>query len=86
MSQPFSIARSRCAVISDPGLREEIQSYTKNDVSTNRILSSIDRFGLDPSIQRYEIAPKPQYRHSRTQGALAWTVRAVRVVNTATGV
>ena len=78
MSEPFSLARSRCTVISDPSLREEIQSRTKNVEATARILSSIERFGTDLSIQRYEIAPNTGYRPWRGQGPIAWTVRAVR--------
>ena len=78
MSQSFSIARARCAVLSDPALREEIQSRTLNETATSRILSSIERFGADPSIQRYEIVPSTQVRVSRVTGTKAWTVRAVR--------
>lgn len=78
VSQSFSLARSRCDTISDPALRDEIQLRTGNVDATSRILRSIDRFGADPSIRSYEIAPRPQYRQARTQGAIAWTVRAVR--------
>ena len=78
VSQSFSLSSSRCTPISDPTLRDEIQSRTGNVDATSRILRSIGRFGADPSIQRYEIEPRPQYRQSRAQGSMAWAVRAVR--------
>lgn len=79
MAQSFSLARYRCAVITDPALREEIEGYTDSADATSRILSSIDRFGVDPSIDRYEMTPQ-QNRSSRAGGRVTWTVRAVRVV------
>ena len=78
LSQSFSLSSSRCAPISDPTLRDEIQSRTGNVDATARILRSIDRFGADPSIQRYEIEPLPPYRQTRVHGSVAWAVRAVR--------
>ena len=77
MSQSFSLARDRCAVISDPALREEIQSHTENAEVTAGILRSIDRFGADPRIQRYEITPRHGYRSARTSAGVSWTVHAV---------
>ena len=61
----FSLSSSRCTPISDPTLRDEIQSRTGNADATSRILRSIERFGADPSILRYEIEPRPQYRQTR---------------------
>ena len=78
MSQPFSIARSRCAQMSDASLRDEIQSRTENEEATSRILRSIERFGVDPSIERYEIAPHAGSRAWRGKATVAWTVRAIR--------
>ena len=78
MPQSFSLARYRCAVISDPTLRDEIQAHTESTVATDRILRSIDRFGSDASIQRYEMTPKATQRVSRSADAVGWTVRAVR--------
>ena len=79
MTQSFSLDRYRCAVITDPALREEIQGYTGSAAATSRILSSIERFGSDPSIERYEMTPQQQ-RVSRAGAGVTWTVRAVRLV------
>ena len=79
MSQSFSLAGYRCTEISDPALRKEIQSYTESTDATSLILSCIERFGGDPSIQRYEITPELHNRTSRTTSPVGWTVRAVRL-------
>lgn len=79
MSESFSLARARCKVLSDPALREEIQAHTASDKATSGILRSIDRFGGDKSILRYEMTPTASSRISRaTADAIGWTVRAVR--------
>ena len=78
MPQPFSLAKYRCAVITDPTLRDEIQAHTESIPATDRILRSIDRFGGDPTIQRYEVTPTAHNRVSRSADAVGWTVRAVR--------
>ena len=78
MPQSFSLASGRCAVVTDPSLWTEIQAHTENSVATSRILSSIGRFGGDPTIQRYEMTPLPHNRTTRLAGSVAWTVRAVR--------
>jgi hypothetical protein len=77
MPEPFSLTGSRCA---SPGssLREEILGRTGSDAATSGILRSIDRFGGDPSILRYEISPKAHHRLHRSSTAVSWTVRAVR--------
>jgi hypothetical protein len=77
MAEPFSLSRSRCAA-SDPSLREEIMARTGSDAATSGILRSIDRFGGDPSILRYEISPQAHTRAQRTPRAVTWSVRAVR--------
>ena len=78
MPQSFSIAGDRCAVTTEPALREEIQTHTRDVIATSRILSSIRRFGVDPSIHRFEMTPRSQYRMSRNAGGLSWRVSAVR--------
>jgi hypothetical protein len=78
VTEPFSLAPSRCAVVSDPALREEIDTHTGSAEATSGILRSIDRFGTDPSILSYEMTPKPQGRNRRLPDAVAWTVHAVR--------
>ena len=77
MPEPFSLTGSRCTA-SDPSLREEILSRTGSDAATSGILRSIDRFGGDPSILRYEISPKAHARAQRAPRAVTWSVRAVR--------
>lgn len=78
MPNSFSLAQARCATVSDPDLREEILTHTGSDEATSAILRSIDRFGGDDSIQRFEITPKPNGRSHRIPNSVAWTVRAVR--------
>ena len=80
MAQSFSLPPDRCIKTSAPALREEIQGYTGSVDATSKILSSIERFGIDPTILRYDIAPKANNRISRTDAnAIAWTVSAVRL-------
>lgn len=77
MAQSFSLSSQRCALTSDPTLREEIDGHTLSPDATSKILRSIDRFGRDASIQRFEMTPtKHQARFGKNE--LAWTVRAVR--------
>lgn len=78
MSRSFSIPRSRCAVLSDPGLREEIRAQTGSDSETDSILRSLERFGGDGSIHFYEVTQKPGRRMQNMAKACAWTVHAVR--------
>lgn len=77
MAQPFQIPRSRCALLSDPALRQEIQSHTGNEAETSSILRSIERFGNDLSIRCYELTPTPRRTHHHPASA-SWSVRAVR--------
>ncbi len=78
MPTSFSITRSRCSVLSDPSLRQEIHAHTGSDAETSSILRSLDRFGQDISIRYYELTPTPARRTYRPTSAFAWTVRAVR--------
>lgn len=78
MPTSFSITRSRLSVLSDPTLRDEIQTHTGNAAETSSILRSLDRFGQDPSIRYYEVTPTPSRRTYRPTSAFTWTVRAVR--------
>jgi len=78
MKEPFSLTRARCAK-ADESLREEIHDRTGSSEATSGILRSIDRFGTDTSILRYEISPRTHSRGQRNAAAVAWTVRAVRV-------
>ena len=77
MSDHFTLKKSSGARVSNPELREEIQAHTGNDEATSGILRSIDRYGDDASILRYEISRKTNSRAHRQGGAAAWSVRAV---------
>jgi hypothetical protein len=77
MPDPFSLSQSRCAA-EDPTLPEELRIRTGSEEAASGILRSIERFGADPSILRYEISPKSRYPTHRTSTAVSWTVRAVR--------
>jgi hypothetical protein len=76
--EPFSLSPSRCAKISDPKLREEIEAHTQSSEATSKILRSIERFGIDPSILRYDMNPKKQMRTFQNKETVAWAVHAVR--------
>ena len=78
MPSTFTILRSRCGVLTDATLRDEIQGRTGNDAETSSIIRSIGRFGSDASIQYYEMTPKTGRRTSRANPSFAWTVTAVR--------
>lgn len=77
MSEPFSLTRSRCDA-ADASLCEELRVRTGSELAASGVLRSIERFGADPTILRYEISPKAHNRLHRSAAAVAWTVRAVR--------
>ena len=77
MTQSFSIAHSRVSSATDSALRDEIQTHTQNAVETTRILSAIQRFGTDPSIEHFELIPAASRGFRGTAGT-SWTVRAFR--------
>ncbi len=77
MPEPFSLSSSQCSPISSPSLRSEIDRHTAGDEETLGILRSLERFGGDSSIVRYEITPKKSGR-LRKAVPVAWSVRAVR--------
>jgi hypothetical protein len=77
MLEPFSLSHARCAA-ADASLQEEISARTGSEKAASGIMRSIARFGIDPSIVRYEITPKSHRRAHRDATAVAWSVRAVR--------
>jgi hypothetical protein len=77
MAQTFSISQTRIAAASHTALRDEVQSHTQNAVETSRILSAIQRFGGDPTIERFELIPSPA-RGFHGVGGTSWKVRALR--------
>lgn len=85
MPTSFSLAHSRFTAASAPDLREEILAHTGSDEATSSILRSIDRFGSDASIQRYEMVPDMRRRGVRGGGAVAWSVRAIRALGLSEG-
>jgi len=74
----FTIPCSRCAVLTDPSLRGDIQAHTGSDAETSSILRSIGRFGHDASIRYYEMTPVPARRTFQIPAGFFWTVTAVR--------
>lgn len=78
MSDSFSLSSSRGAATSDAALREEITDHTGSASATAGILRSLERFGGDPSIERYEITRKKSGRYAASQSSAGWNVRAVR--------
>jgi len=77
VSESFSLSRSVCSPISDPSLKQEIDRHTGNAAETSQILRSIERFGGDDSIRRYDISPEKR-KSARKVKTAAWNVRAVR--------
>ena len=63
--------------MTDPRLREEINRHTSSEAETSGILRSLERFGGDESIDRYEVTPEGSRRLRRSTQA-SWVVRAVR--------
>lgn len=78
MTSSFSLSASRCATIQDASLRTEITEHTGNDSETAGILRSIERFGSDASIERYEISRSERGRYAPKAQTAGWIVRAVR--------
>ena len=80
MPESFSLSQSRCATAdTDSSLQEELRVRTGSQKAASGILRSIERFGADPTIVRYEISPKSSTRALRNAAAVTWTVRAVRI-------
>lgn len=78
MSEPFTVARSRCSDLTDAGLREEILRHTRSDEETASILRCLERFGFDASVRHFEMTPKPSHRSHRGANQVSWSVTAVR--------
>jgi hypothetical protein len=78
MSEPFTVARSRCSDLTDPGLREEILRHTGNEQEVSSILRCLERFGFDASVLHFEMIPKPSHRSHRGAHLVSWSVTAVR--------
>jgi hypothetical protein len=70
--------------MSDPSLRKEITGHTGSETATSGILRSLERFGGDSSIERYEITRKKSARLP-TAKSVSWNVRAVRSSETRPG-
>ncbi len=78
MPNEFSLTSSQCADLTDPGLRAEIVARTESEVAVASILRTIDRFGRDPSIERFDLTPRRPGRGERTTNPVSWVVRARR--------
>lgn len=78
MPETFTISNSRLHAASDVDIRLEINGHTCNERETSSILRSIERFGDDASISRYEIEPRPARSTRKVAAGVSWTVRALR--------
>lgn len=78
LPQSFSLSPEHCFRVPAQALREEVEQRTGNLEATDRILSSIARFGSDPSILRFDLSPVAPGYFTRLTNPVAWTVRAVR--------
>ena len=78
MSESFSVDRSRCSDLTDPGLREEILRHTGSDDEVASILRCLSRFGYDSSVRHFEMTPKPSHRTHRGANPVSWTITAIR--------
>lgn len=78
MTDAFSLSASQCASTQDDSLRTEITDHTGNDSETEGILRSIERFGGDASIERYEISRSERGKYAPKTKTAGWLVRAVR--------
>lgn len=77
MAEAFSIPSERCGELG-AALREEIQARTESSEDTTRILRSIERFGGDPTIERFDVIPQPVRSTVHLPATILWTVKAVR--------
>jgi hypothetical protein len=78
LPQDFSLVPQRCAVLTDPALRTELENKTGSADAASGILRSISRFGSLEGILRFELTPRAGTRNMHTKTATAWTVRAIR--------
>ena len=78
MAEPFSLSPERCASVAAPALREEILARTQNAAAADQILRSIVRFGIDPTIERFDVTPQAMRATVRVPHGVAWNVKAVR--------
>lgn len=78
MRPPFALYPSDLAPGDTAGLRTHIQAHTGSEAETESILRSIERYGADASIRRFEVTPTKNRLGLQTSRLPAWAVRAVR--------
>jgi len=78
MTDTFSLSASHCTATQNASLRTEITEHTGNDFETAGILRSIERFGGDASIERFDISRSERGRYAPRSQTAGWIVRAVR--------
>jgi hypothetical protein len=78
MAESFSLSTAVCTKLGDPSLREEIQTHTESPEATDQILRALLRFGIDPTIERFEVTPQANRGGTRVVARFAWSVKAVR--------
>ena len=74
----FSLYPARMRPESHEAIRSFVRERTDSEAETDSITRSIERYGVDGSIEYFEITPAPNRLGLRTSRAAAWTVRAVR--------
>jgi len=82
MSQkdPFTIQRAHVQATDWYTLKRELFGITGNEHEASSILRSIESLGSDPTIDRYEIFPRPNPNADVYPGAaeVLWKVEAIR--------
>ena len=77
---PFIIQRAHVQALDWYTLKRELYGITGNEHEASSILRSIESLGSDPSIDRYEISPRPNPNRDSYPGAaeVLWKVDPVR--------
>lgn len=77
---PFTVHRAHVQATDWYTLKRELFEMTGNEHEASSILRSIESLGSDPSIERYEITPRPNPNRDVYPGAaeMLWKVEAVR--------
>jgi hypothetical protein len=77
MGEPFTLQRAYVAATDWYTLKRELFNRTGSEHEASSILRSLERLGSDPSIDHYEITPRPNDRVYAGAPAVLWTVTAI---------
>ena len=78
MPRSFLLIPSRLRIDRAESRRAFILENTGSETATDSIVRSMERYGSDPSIRQFEIAPVKNPLGARPSKEMSWTVRAVR--------